>query len=88
MDYLNTFAIRLTAECAKQTKIAWVAELVDAHDSNSCSARSAGSIPASGTLTPVNHLIIRGLLFLGVQFGVQTFFKYLFWAGWNLAKCL
>gem|GEM_PF-16256 len=29
-----------------------VAELVDAHDSNSCSARSAGSIPAFGTWSP------------------------------------
>ena len=27
-----------------------MAELVDAHDSNSCSARSVGSIPTSGTL--------------------------------------
>ena len=26
-----------------------MAELVDAHDSNSCSARSVGSIPTSGT---------------------------------------
>ena len=27
-----------------------MAELVDAHDSNSCSERSVGSIPTSGTL--------------------------------------
>ncbi len=29
--------------------IAEVAELADAHDSNSCSARSVGSIPTFGT---------------------------------------
>jgi hypothetical protein len=28
-----------------------VAELVDAHDSKSCSARSVGSIPSTGTKT-------------------------------------
>jgi hypothetical protein len=29
-----------------------VAELVDAHDSKSCSARSGGSIPSTGTTKP------------------------------------
>lgn len=39
-----------------------VAELVDAHDSNSCSARSAGSIPAFGTQSPDTEKC-RGFLF-------------------------
>ncbi len=32
-----------------------MAELVDAHDSNSCSARSVGSIPTSGTSNLLRH---------------------------------
>jgi hypothetical protein len=35
-------------------RFAEVAELVDAHDSNSCAARRAGSIPAFGTKQALN----------------------------------
>src|SRR6516162_5893411 len=33
-----------------------VAELVDAHDSKSCSARSGGSIPSTGTTSPSEQI--------------------------------
>jgi hypothetical protein len=33
-----------------------VAELVDAHDSKSCSARSVGSIPSTGTTAKLRFL--------------------------------
>ena len=36
-------------EVIKNKKNARVAELVDAHDSNSCSERGVGSIPTPGT---------------------------------------
>ena len=45
-----------------------MAELVDAHDSNSCSERSVGSIPTSGTKKALKiegffiHLFSRRLL--------------------------
>ena len=47
-----------------------VAELVDAHDSKSCSARSGGSIPSTGTtkrsqMFAVVRNIQRNLLFSG-----------------------
>ena len=41
-----------------QTKIARVAELVDALDSKSSFFGSAGSIPASSTYKPINNRIL------------------------------
>jgi tRNA dimethylallyltransferase len=43
-----------------KTKLAEVAELVDAHDSKSCVARHAGSIPALGTNKMKKVLVILG----------------------------
>ena len=48
-----------------------MAELVDALDSNSSGFGRAGSIPALGTKTPDNPLIVRGFVFLGGSFGVK-----------------
>jgi len=41
--------------------LAGVAELVDAHDSKSCSARSEGSIPSFGTRMKRPFLLLNGL---------------------------
>src|SRR5262245_40698923 len=38
----------------RDARDARVAELVDAHDSKSCSARSVGSIPSTGTINTKN----------------------------------
>jgi hypothetical protein len=50
---------RFAGNCARSYRWthARVAELVDAHDSKSCSARSVGSIPSTGTSTPLPTLV-------------------------------
>ena len=52
-----------------------MAELVDAHDSKSCSFGSAGSIPVSGTHIPPYGGIFYGIIYVHYQFNIHLFMK-------------
>jgi hypothetical protein len=52
MNIVREGAFRIMAQ-------ARVAELVDAHDSKSCSARSGGSIPSTGTILKSILILLR-----------------------------
>jgi hypothetical protein len=49
-----------------------VAELVDAHDSKSCSARSGGSIPSTGTRHPTGCSSVPKMAHEGVPRGTAA----------------
>lgn len=57
-DYFVKFATPINA---------WMAEQVDAHDSNSCTERCVGSIPTSGTIKSTHSSVANGFLFISVS---------------------
>src|ERR1700681_2766638 len=67
-----------------------VAELVDAHDSKSCSARSGGSIPSTGTTSAVDDYDGLAITKAALRLAPLVFvrpdeFRHAEWAEFDLA---